>query len=80
MTKIVIGCNYHTKWQKNKGMRFILAEVKDGKARLQTRNSGKDFWTSVDDLIFINSDYNIKKAEEITNVNFKVPGWVENFK
>jgi hypothetical protein len=61
--KIVIGCNYHTKWQSNKSMRFVLVDVKDGKARLKTRRTGKDFWTSVNDLIFIDSRYNIQKAE-----------------
>ena len=25
---IVIGCNYHTTWQSNKSMRFVLSEVK----------------------------------------------------
>ena len=67
ITKIVVGCNYHTTWQSNKGMRFVLAEVKGDKARLQTRNTGKDFWTNVSDLIFIESDYNKRKAESILN-------------
>jgi hypothetical protein len=62
---IVVGCNYHTKWQSNKQMRFILAEVKDGKARLKTRRTNKDFWTNVDDLIFIMTKHNLDKAREI---------------
>lgn len=63
---IVIGCNYHTKWQSNKSMRFVLKEVKGDKARLITRNTGRDFWTNVSDLIFITSGYNISKAKELT--------------
>ncbi len=57
-----IGCNYHTTWQSHKAMRFVLVEVKDGKARLQTRNTGKDFWTNVEDLIFIPTRHNFQKA------------------
>lgn len=60
--RIVIGCNYHTTWQSNKAMRFVLSELKDGKARLTTRNSKKDFWTKIEDLIFINTPYNHAKA------------------
>ncbi len=63
---LVIGCNYHTTWQSHKGMRFVLIEIKGTKARLQTRNSRKDFWTNVNDLIFIESGYNKQKAKEIT--------------
>ena len=63
---IVVGCNYHTTWQKHKGMRFVLEEVRDDKARLTTRNTGKDFWTKVDDLIFIMTDYNISKALKLS--------------
>jgi len=59
---IVIGCNYHTKWQKYSAMRFVLKEVNGDKARLITRNTGKDFWTNVSDLIFIMSKHNIDKA------------------
>jgi len=62
--KLVIGCNYHTTWQKNKGMRFILTEIKGDKARLQTRNTGKDFLTSLNDLIWIDSIHNNNKAKE----------------
>lgn len=63
MTKdLVIGCNYHTTWQSNKAMRFILAEIKGSRARLKTRKSKKDFWTDVEDLIFIESDHNKRKA------------------
>lgn len=62
---IVIGCNYHTTWQSNNQMRFVLTEINGGKARLQTRTSKKDFWTNIDDLIFIQSGYNKEKAKEL---------------
>jgi hypothetical protein len=60
---IVIGCNYHTKWQKDKGMRFVLKEINGDKARLITRKTNRDFWTNVSDLIFIMTKYNIDKAK-----------------
>lgn len=60
--KLVIGCNYHTTWQKHKAMRFVLVEIKGEKARLKTRNTGKDFWTDVKDLIFITTEHNKNKA------------------
>ena len=62
-TLIVVGCNYHTKLQSKKSMRFVLVEVKGNRARLKTRNTKKDFWTNIDDLIFIESDWNKKKAD-----------------
>lgn len=62
---IVIGCNYHTKWQAYSSMRFVLKEIKGDKARLVTRNTGKDFWTNVADLIFIMTDYNKNKAAKL---------------
>jgi hypothetical protein len=63
---IQIGCNYHTKWQKHKAMRFVLKEIKGDKARLITRNSGKDFWTNISDLIFIETGYNKSKAKRLS--------------
>ena len=63
---IQIGCNYHTKWQKHKAMRFVLKEIKGDKARLITRNSGKDFWTNISDLIFIETGYNKSKANRLS--------------
>ena len=62
---LIVGCNYHTTWQSNKKMRFVLSEVKGNKARLTTRNTKKDFWTNINDLIFIETDYNKRKLEEI---------------
>ena len=75
-TRLVIGCNYHTKWQRNKSMRFVLSELKDGKARLQTRNTGKDFWTNISDLIFIETEYNKKKAETLSAPPMYIHDWV----
>lgn len=66
---IVIGCNYHTKWQKLSSMRFVLVEVKEGKARLKTRTTGKDFWTNVSDLKFILTPFNISKAKKLLTKN-----------
>ena len=68
--KLVIGCNYHTTWQKHSAMRFVLVEIKGSKARLQTRNTGKDFWTDIKDLIFIETNYNKRKAD---NLAFNLP-------
>lgn len=62
---IVIGCNYHVKWQSNKAMRFVLKEVRGGRARLVTRTSKNDFWTDISDLEFIMSDHNISKARKL---------------
>ena len=71
-TLIVIGCNYHTTWQSHKSMRFVLTEVKGDKARLQTRTSRRDFWTDLKDLIFIDSNYNKKKARELrSGINYR---------
>ena len=63
--ELVIGCNYHTTWQSDSRMRFILKEIKGNKARLATRVSKKDFWTDVKDLIFIETSYNKNKAEQL---------------
>lgn len=63
---IVIGCNYHTTWQKHSAMRFELKEVKGDKARLITRTTGRDFWTDLNSLIFIMTTHNIRKADNLT--------------
>jgi hypothetical protein len=62
---IVIGCNYHTTWQSNKAMRFVLKEIKGDQARLFTRNTRKDFWTNTSGLIFIMTSHNISKAVQL---------------
>ena len=76
---IVIGCNYHTKWQRDRSMRFVLAEVKGSKARLKTRNTRKDFWTNLSDLIFIESDYNKKKAEKLSLSSINIPATEQDY-
>lgn len=62
---IIIGCNYHTSWQKYAGMRFVLSEINNDKARLETRTTKKSFWTDISDLIFISSEHNRKKANQL---------------
>jgi len=62
---IVIGCNYHTTWQSDKRMRFVLLDIKDNRAKLGTRVTRKTFWTDVKDLIFIETNYNKNKAKEL---------------
>lgn len=66
-TMIVPGCNYHTKWQSKKGMRFVLDNVSPcgTRALLYTRNTGREFWTNVSDLIFIETWHNQKKAAKL---------------
>lgn len=64
---IVVGCNYHIKWQKDRAMRFVLKEVQGCKARMITRVSKKDFWCDISDLIFIPTKHNKDKAKEIQN-------------
>lgn len=65
MTELIIGCNYHTTWQSHKAMRFILKEIKGDKARLETRNTKKSFWTNTSDLIFIETNHNRNKAKKL---------------
>lgn len=62
---IVVGCNYHTKWQSHKAMRFVLVNVEGEVATLKTRTTNKRFTTNVNDLIFIMSSHNIYKALRI---------------
>jgi len=63
--RIVIGCNYHTTWQADKSMRFVLKEVRGKRAKLATRATKRTFWTDIEDLIFIESKYNIEKANRL---------------
>lgn len=76
MTRLVIGCNYHTTWQSHPAMRFVLAEIKGTKARLTTRDSRKNFWTNLSDLIFIETSHNIRKADSLMDYDIPVPDWV----
>jgi len=62
-TKIFIGCNYHTTWQSDPRMRFVLISVNGTKAKLSTRRTKRTFETNVSDLIFIESSYNKNKAK-----------------
>lgn len=71
MTKIVVGCNYHTTWQSDRAMRFVLDAVKGERARLKTRRTRRVFWTNVKDLIFIESKYNIIKADKLSKTNHR---------
>lgn len=63
--RIEIGCNYHTKWQSNRQMRFILKEIDGDKALLATRKTNKCFWCDIKDLIFIETNYNNSKAKRL---------------
>lgn len=62
---IVIGCNYHTTWQANRAMRFVLRKLDGERAQLGTRTTNKLFWTNVSDLIFIATTYNKEKAKKL---------------
>jgi len=62
---IVIGCNYHTTWQDNKSMRFILTQVINNKCNLVTRTTRTDIWVDIDDLIFITTRHNISKGKKL---------------
>ena len=66
---LVVGCNYHTTWQSHRAMRFVLVEVKENMAKLETRRTHKSFWTKTDDLIFIKTDYNKRKKNNIAKQN-----------
>lgn len=70
---IVLGCNYHTTWQSKKKMRFVLDDVKGKEALLFTRVSKRRFKTNVDDLIFISSGHNIRKAKDLLGVSGILP-------
>lgn len=62
---IIVGCNYHLTWQKNKAMRFVLADINEKYALMKTRTTNAKFWTNKKDLIFIMSNHNIEKAKKI---------------
>jgi len=62
-------------------MRFVLvALLGEDKAVLKTRVTNKRFTTKVSDLIFIESDYNKKKAARIMDADIKIPNWVNDLK
>jgi len=62
---LVLGCNYHTTWQSHKQMRFVLDDIENDKASLITRTSHKRFTTDVNDLIFIATAHNTRKAKDL---------------
>lgn len=62
---LIVGCNYHTTWQRYKGMRFVLIKINGTQATLKTRTTNRQFSTNVKDLIFIMTNYNINKANKI---------------
>lgn len=63
---IVEGCNYHTTWQSNKKMRFVLDKVlPNGKVALRTRRTRSYFTTNTNQLIFIKTKHNCLKAKKI---------------
>lgn len=61
MAKLVIGRNYHTTWQNNKFMIFVLKELYRDKALLVTKTTGKRFWTKRSNLIATDANYNLNK-------------------
>jgi len=65
MTKLMIGCNYHTRWQRHPAMRFVLSSVNGDMVELKTRNTGAKFETHVKNLIFIDTPYNIRKYKRL---------------
>lgn len=69
--KIIIGCNYHLKWQSHKSMRFVLVDINGDRAKMKTRITKKEFWTDVSDLIFIETHYNNGKANRLTGLKYK---------
>ena len=58
---LIIGCNYHTTWQSNPAMRFVLKAVDGNKATLMTRRTNKEFTCLTKDLIFVDTPYNRDK-------------------
>jgi hypothetical protein len=71
-TKIQIGCNYHTTWQKNKAMRFVLVDVKADKVKLETRTTKRSFWTDIKDIVFIDTYVNRKKFKEFHKIKTEI--------
>ncbi len=67
MTRLVKGCNYHWIKQSNKAMRFVLSGLRGDYALLTTRTTNKRFWVNVKEIIFIETKYNIEKANKLEN-------------
>jgi len=64
---IVLGCNYHTAWQRYKSMRFVLKSINtdNNTAIMITRKTKKEFTTNINDLVFIDSSTNRYKADRL---------------
>lgn len=61
LNPICVGCNYHTTWQTNKDMRFVLNKVEGNSCWLRTRTTGKHFTTLTKELKFIQTKHNYAK-------------------
>ena len=68
---LIVGCNYHTIWQSEKSMRFVLVEFNKGMAILKTRNTRRIFKTEISSLLFITTSCNISKASDLTGKKYK---------
>ena len=49
-------------------MRFVLVEVKEDKVKLETRTTGKSFWTDLKDIIFIDTYVNREKFKKLQKI------------
>jgi hypothetical protein len=60
------GCNYQTKWQSNKAMRFVLIDydITTQTAKLKTRTTGSFFSCKISDLIFMETKTNYDKINQ----------------
>ena len=63
--RLVIGCNYHWSKASHKAMRFVLSGLRGDYALLTTRTTNKRFWVNKNEIIFIETKYNIEKANKL---------------
>ena len=69
--RLVVGCNYYLTWQKipkkRKQDQFVLHMLNNntGVAKVKNSRGGKDVWVRVSDLIFIDTEHNKNKAENL---------------
>jgi hypothetical protein len=76
-SELVMGCQYRTPWQNNGANNLILIDMKvRGKffkkvksVKLMSRSSKKSFWTTSNNLLFVNSMSNINKSKAIRLLN-----------
>lgn len=70
-----IGCNYRTKWQKNKNAHWMLIDLDEmtGVCTLSPKQKKeRDIYvikTDTSDLIYIDNDNNMRKRIKIANCN-----------